>query len=277
MALGGGGSIFGAIGAGLNLIGGLNAASNQRAAGKYQAQVHRENAIIARDFGKYNAEVATNNAAQARQNKELAGKYGQFNADIVQQKADQSRHNARSLRKNIDLIRTQQDRVVRESTLRVQERRRDTRQVVGEQRAALAANGVVVDQGSAARLVASSHRIGREDEVQILSDADADLFDLEIEAINFENQAQSVDRQAEIYESEVDGILFQAAVRQYELENEAINFENEAVFAMHKAEVQAYNFEHDAVLAEKYGSMTANAQTISTIASTLNSLHGMFA
>ncbi len=263
------GSVIGAFGA--RRQGRANAAAL-----RYQAGVHRENAQVALNFGEYNASVARRNANISRHNAGLAAAFGGINKKAALLRAKDALKGAEVSRKNRDLIRVGQEDRRAWAKVQVYDRREATRQIVGVQRTSLAANGVVVDQGSAARLVASSHEIGRRDEVKMLADADADIFDMEIEAYNYEQQARQLERQAEIFGTEADAIEFQAAVQEWNYNNEAASFDQEALFAKYKAQVTARNYEHDAKLAEMGAASAKNAGDIAAVTGIIKAAHEFF-
>ena len=238
--LGIGSAIFGAIG---------QRKQGQAAAqaGQYQAQVARRNAKIAIEYGDYDAAVARNNAISARYNAETAltiGDYnaaqvttlgrmsvqrisslgelsaetttvlGEYNAFVAEQRGEQSKQRAEIAIQRAASKRVQQQQTLEEAQFQVEERRIETRQLVGSQRAQLAANGVIVDQGSAAGIVSSTYELGRRDQIRILTDADIDIFDLETQAYNFEAEAFLLNREAANYKVE-------ASAKRYESSAEA--------------------------------------------------------
>ena len=256
-----------------NVFGQRKQAKANRRALEYQAKVHRENAQVAIDFGEYNAGIARRNASISRHNAGLAAQFGAINKKAALLRSKDALKGADVARKNKDLVRVSQEDRRAWAKVQVYDRREQTRQVVGAQRTALAANGVVVDQGSAARLVASSHEIGRRDEVKMLADADADIFDMEIEAYNYEQQARQLERQAEIFGTEADAIEFQAAVQEWNYNNEAASFDQEALFAKYRAQVTARNYEHDAKLAEMGAQSATNAGNIGAVTGIIKAAH----
>ena len=287
----------------ISAVGSIQAGQAANKAGKYQAQVARNNAKLAVDYGKYNSAVARNNAISARYNRDIAltlgrrnvdtvtalselstqtlGVLGEYSAFVAEGRSTESRQRAKVALKRAAFKRAQQQQVVEQARFRVDERRIETRQLVGSQRAQLAANGVVVDEGSAVDIVSSSYELGRRDQVRILADADIDIFDLEVQAYNFETEAASLNREAATHKiaasairyetlaegariqletsSKVSAIQYEAAVRAYDFEREAINFDNDAVFAKYHAKNQAAGFEGDAELARARGKSAQTA------------------
>ena len=235
-----------------------NAEANRQVA-YYKAGIAQNNAKIATFYGAYNAVVARNNALYSRQSAALVQYYGEYNARLSQQAAEQARSRANLARKNVALKKHQQGLIREQAGRRVEQRKIETRQLVGQQRSALAANGVVVDQDSAARIVASSREIGRQDQVQILADAEEIIFDLEIEAVNYGAEASFLEQTAVNYDSEGGARRFEAAVRSYGLFKEAADFDQESVFAMYQASVQEHNFENEAELLKLQGDFGVQA------------------
>lgn len=66
----------------------------------------------------------------------------------------------------------------------------ETRQLTGRQRAVLAANGVLVDQGSALDLTSDTAEIGKLDELTIRSNAEREALGYEAQGMNFNASSQ---------------------------------------------------------------------------------------
>lgn len=66
----------------------------------------------------------------------------------------------------------------------------ENRQLMGRQRAVLAANGVLVDQGSALDLTSDTAEIGKLDELTIRSNAEREALGYEAQGMNFNAAAQ---------------------------------------------------------------------------------------
>ena len=312
-------------GAALSAFGSIKQGKAAKKAAQYQAEVARKNAQIAVDFGEYNSAVARNNAISARYNAETAiqlgdrnantvaftgerdaqtaiqvgeinsqvlGVLGEYSAFVSEQRGSQATQRASIAVQKAAFRRQQQQQVIEQAQRRITERRIETRQLVGSQRAQLAANGVVVDEGSAASVVASTYEIGRRDQVSILANADIDIFDLNTQAYNFGAEALLLNQEAanhgvasivKRYETSaqislnefktsrevsalrfetadrVAGIQYEAAVRAYDFEREALNFDDQAVFVKYKAKAQATGFEADANLALARGKSAQTA------------------
>ena len=256
------------VGVGLSAAGQAKQGKAAKQAAAYQAEVARNNAKIAIDYGEYNAAVARNNAISARYGAEAAatigdrnayitGVLGEYTAFLSELNSEKSKRRAGISRQNAEFQRQRQQQVLVQAKQRVAERRIETRQLVGTQRAQLAANGVVVDEGSAVGVVTSTYELGRREQIRVLSDADTDIFDLGIRAYNFEAEASLLDREAARYTigaavgrydtaSKVQAIQYEAAVRSYDFEQEALGFDNKAVFVKIHAKNQADGFEGDA-------------------------------
>ena len=241
-------------------------------AAQYQARVARNNAKIARDQGKYDAAVARNNAISARYNIPTVRFFGEYNASLSEEKSKRSSKLAEVARLNVAFRRYQQHEVIDQANRRIADRRTETRQLIGTQRATLAANGVVVDEGSAASLVASSYEVGRRDQMRILADAEIDIFDLGIDAYNFEAEASSLEQEAVNYKSEGTARRYEAAVRVYDLEREAFNFDNQALFAEYQANVQENIYKEEAKLASAKGKNAKTAGYLSAAGTILGGL-----
>ena len=247
------------ISTGLSIFGKIQSGKAAKDAANYQAQVARNNAKVALEYGKYNAAVARNNAISARYNAKTATNIGDYNVYVSGQKAASARRRAATSRQNAAFRREQQLQVFGQAQRRVLERRIETRQLVGTQRATLAANGVVVDEGSALDLVTSTYEIGRRDQIRILSDAEIDVFDLEVDAYNFEAEASELNREAANYATEAQAKRYEAAVRTYDFEREALNYDNQALFAEYHAKQRSEGFTGDAQLAITQGRSAATS------------------
>lgn len=66
----------------------------------------------------------------------------------------------------------------------------DNRQLIGRQRAVLAANGVLVDQGSALDITSDTAEIGKLDELTIRSNAEREALGYEAQGMNFNASSQ---------------------------------------------------------------------------------------
>lgn len=84
----------------------------------------------------------------------------------------------------------------------------ETRQLSGRQRAVLAANGVLVDQGSALDLTSDTAEIGKLDELTIRSNAEREALGYEAQGMNFNASAQLNDMRADNARSSAMGSAF---------------------------------------------------------------------
>lgn len=74
-----------------------------------------------------------------------------------------------------------------------------TRQLIGRQRAVLAANGVQVDTGSAVDITAGTEGIGKLDALTLRSNAERTALNYEAQGMNFNANAQLQDANANLY------------------------------------------------------------------------------
>jgi hypothetical protein len=79
--------------------------------------------------------------------------------------------------------------VIKRGRVMQQRQQTATSQFIGRQRAALAANGIVVDEGSAVDLVRDTVRTGRQSELDIKFAAERQALQFEIDAVNAESDA----------------------------------------------------------------------------------------
>lgn len=110
-----------------------------------------------------------------RQQGEAAKTRGDYQAGVLRQVAAFNREAAADTIKRGRIIQQRQQTA--------------TSQFIGRQRAALAANGIVVDEGSAVDLVADTVRAGREAELDIRFNAERQALQHEIDAVNAESDA----------------------------------------------------------------------------------------
>lgn len=84
----------------------------------------------------------------------------------------------------------------------------ESRQLIGRQRAVLAANGVLVDQGSALDLTSDAAEIGKLDELTIRSNAEREALGYEAQGSNFSASAQLNQIRADNAQSSAMGSAF---------------------------------------------------------------------
>jgi len=93
------------------------------------------------------------------------------------------------LKNNAAFREQQADDAIDRGKVSVQRTQTAFAQLMGTQRATLAANGILVDDGSAAILVAQSAGIGRQEELDIELNAEREAMALLMDASNLTNQA----------------------------------------------------------------------------------------
>lgn len=114
--------------------------------------------------------------------------YGQLQAG--QAASAQARYQAAVARNNAILSeRAAQDAEARGRAAE-DRRRRETALLIGRQRAVLAANGVVVDTGSALDITAGTREVGELDALTIRSNAEREALALRAQGANFETEAE---------------------------------------------------------------------------------------
>ena len=94
------------------------------------------------------------------------------------------------LRNNAKISRRAAEDALRRGAVTVQRAQTATGQFIGRQRAALAASGVLVDEGSAADLISDTARIGAEAVGDIQENAEREALQFQIDAMNFEANAR---------------------------------------------------------------------------------------
>lgn len=101
--------------------------------------------------------------------------------DAAKQRGD---YQAAILRQNAQFNRESSLDTFKRGQIAVQRQQTTTSQVIGRQRAALAANGILVDTGSAVDLVVDTARAGKQAELDIQGNAERAALQLTIDALN---------------------------------------------------------------------------------------------
>lgn len=99
------------------------------------------------------------------------------------------RFQAAILRRNAQFSRRQADDAIERGRTAIQRKRSETSQIIGSQRAALAAAGVLVDEGSALDLQADTAFVGRQEEQDIQLNAEREALSFRMQAFNQESDA----------------------------------------------------------------------------------------
>lgn len=108
-----------------------------------------------------------------------------------------ARNNAIIQEQNAERARLAAERVRQQAEADVETQRGRIGQLEGRQRAALAANGVLLDQGSALDIVIDTATIGELDVQTIRRNAEREAIDIETQASNFDFQAQQLQQESE--------------------------------------------------------------------------------
>lgn len=93
-------------------------------------------------------------------------------------------YQAAILRNNATLSDRAEDDALVRGTISIARNRTETYQAVGRQRALLAGSGILVDDGTAANLVADTHLVGRQQELDIQMNAEREALSWRIQAMN---------------------------------------------------------------------------------------------
>jgi len=96
--------------------------------------------------------------------------------------------NAQIQANNAEIKRRQAVDAVDRGETNAENKRLETRLLIARQRAAFAANGVLVDEGSALDLTSDTAEAGELDALMILNNAEREAQGLESQAVNFDNQ-----------------------------------------------------------------------------------------
>lgn len=118
----------------------------------------------------------------------ISGSKGQRKSgEAARQRAD---FQAAILRNNATLLRTLIPDVFARTAVTQRRIQLSTVQTVGSQRAALAAQGLLIDAGSARNIIADTFAVGQATEIDAQLNAERQALRLEIAAINSENDAK---------------------------------------------------------------------------------------
>ena len=97
----------------------------------------------------------------------------------------------KTLQNNAQFREFQADDAIERGKVSVQRNQRSFAQLMGRQRAVLAGNGILVDDGSAADLVADSAFVGREEQRDIERNAEREAMALRMDAANLNAEAEN--------------------------------------------------------------------------------------
>jgi hypothetical protein len=113
--------------------------------------------------------------------------YGQIQAGQQAQAA--ADYNAAVARNNQIIADRQAEDAVKRGQVAEEEQRRRTRAIAGTQRAALAASGVQLDQGSPADILADTAQFGELDALTIRNNAEREAYGYRVQGMNFGAEA----------------------------------------------------------------------------------------
>lgn len=97
--------------------------------------------------------------------------------------------NAQIATNNAELRRRQADQIRKKGEIEASEKDKQMKLLVAKQRATFAANGLVIDEGSALDVTTDTVEAGTLDKLTLLHNAELDALNAEADALNFENQA----------------------------------------------------------------------------------------
>lgn len=120
---------------------------------------------------------------------QAAKKAGDYNAAI-------QRNNAIVQRNNAEMARRAAEDAIKRGDLAAQQEAQKTAALKGRQRVVLAANGVLVDTGSALDLTTDTSKAGALSELQIKNNAEREALGYKMNAYNFESGAVNSTAQA---------------------------------------------------------------------------------
>jgi len=106
-------------------------------------------------------------------------------------KASQQRYSAAVADQNARLASAQAADALQRGQLEEQKSYQRTSQLLGQQRAAMAANGIEVDFGSAADVQADTLNLGRQDASTIRKNTEREMKGYDIESLNYTSQAKA--------------------------------------------------------------------------------------
>ena len=164
---------------GSTVLGSVQQAGAQKAAGKANAEAAEFQAQIAAN----NQAVALRNAEATRRNKEVAER-NRLGALEAADLADMSAQDA-----------------LDRGAVAITNNAEATKKLIGRQRAVLAANGVLVDSGSALDIVSETAGIGALDQLTIRSNADREALGLRQQARNYRTTAKNFATEGENIET----------------------------------------------------------------------------
>lgn len=106
-------------------------------------------------------------------------------------KASQQRYAAAVSYQNAKLAAAQAADASKRGQLEEQRSYNRTAQLLGQQRAAMAANGIEVDFGSASDVQADTHNLGRDEAATIRQNTEREMRGYDIEGLNYQTQARA--------------------------------------------------------------------------------------
>ena len=115
------------------------------------------------------------------------GAYGQIQAG--QQAAAAAEYNAAVARNNQIIADRQAEDALKRGQVAEEEQRRRTRAMAGTQRAALAASGVQLDQGSPVDILSDTAQFGELDALTIRNNAEREAYGYRVQGMNFGAEA----------------------------------------------------------------------------------------